>query len=176
MNTLEERARAFATKAHEGQVRRYTNAPYITHPEAVANLVRSVPHSPEMIAAAWLHDTVEDTAVTIEDIDREFGPDVAHYVKELTSVSKPTDGNRKARKAKDLAHMQGMSPNAQTVKLADILDNTRTVATSDPSFARVYLSEKAEQLGVLHEGDETLWQMCRQSIERGMWTLKKEGL
>ncbi|VFS46676.1 HD domain-containing protein [Budvicia aquatica] len=75
MNSLEQRAKAFATQVHQNanQLRKYTNAPYIVHPAAVAELVRSVPHSPEMIAAAWLHDTVEDTQVTLDDIAQRFG-------------------------------------------------------------------------------------------------------
>ncbi|VDZ55823.1 bifunctional (p)ppGpp synthetase II/ guanosine-3',5'-bis pyrophosphate 3'-pyrophosphohydrolase [Serratia odorifera] len=62
-STLVERARRYATKAHAAidQRRKYTNAPYIVHPQAVVEIVRSVPHTDEMLAAAWLHDTVEDT-------------------------------------------------------------------------------------------------------------------
>ncbi|WP_274872826.1 HD domain-containing protein, partial [Serratia marcescens] len=60
-NTLAERARRYATKAHAAidQRRKYTDDPYIVHPQAVMELVRSVPHTEEMLAAAWLHDTVE---------------------------------------------------------------------------------------------------------------------
>lgn len=63
-----------ATAAHEGigQVRKYTGEPYINHPAAVAELVSSVPHTPEMLAAAWLHDTVEDTPITLLDIELNF--------------------------------------------------------------------------------------------------------
>lgn len=64
--TLVERARRYATKAHAAidQRRKYTNDPYIVHPQAVMEIVSSVPHSEEMLAAAWLHDTVEDTPTT----------------------------------------------------------------------------------------------------------------
>src|SRR5580704_307796 len=75
---LEEQARKFATAAHArvDQKRKYTNAPYITHPAAVVEIMRSVPHTEEMLAAAWLHDTVEDCGVGIAAIFRYFGPRV----------------------------------------------------------------------------------------------------
>lgn len=62
MGDLEERAREFATEAHKSidQRRKYTNQPYIVHPLTVAELVRTVPHTEEMIAAALLHDVVEE--------------------------------------------------------------------------------------------------------------------
>ena len=66
-----KKAIEFATKAHEGQVRKYTGEPYIVHPLEVAEIVKTVEHTEEMLMAAVLHDTVEDTDTTIEDIDRE---------------------------------------------------------------------------------------------------------
>ncbi|NDF14778.1 HD domain-containing protein, partial [bacterium] len=54
--TLVEKARQFATLAHEGQVRKYTGQPYIVHPEEVAGIVSTVPHTEAMLAAAFLHD------------------------------------------------------------------------------------------------------------------------
>jgi (p)ppGpp synthase/HD superfamily hydrolase len=81
-NELERRALEFAIAAHASidQRRKYTGEPYIVHPIAVAALVRSVPHTPEIIAAAYLHDVVEDTPVTIEEIRAEFGDEVAALV------------------------------------------------------------------------------------------------
>ncbi len=61
-------------------------------------LVRSVPHTEEMLAAAWLHDTVEDTPTTLGDIESHFGPKVAELVRMLTNVSRAEDGNRFERK------------------------------------------------------------------------------
>lgn len=105
-NTLAERARRYATKAHAAidQRRKYTDDPYIVHPQAVMELVRSVPHTEEMLAAAWLHDTVEDTPTTLGDIDSHFGPKVAELVRMLTNVSRAEDGNRFERKNRDRRH------------------------------------------------------------------------
>ena len=70
----EQKAEAFATIYHEAidHRRKYTNEPYINHPANVVDLVRSVPHTQAMICAAWLHDTVEDTHATLEDIRHIF--------------------------------------------------------------------------------------------------------
>ena len=82
------KALQFATEAHGSQVRKYTGEPYITHPIAVADIVRTVEgHTEEMLVAAVLHDVVEDTDVTIDDICKEFGTVVGMYVEYLTDVS-----------------------------------------------------------------------------------------
>ena len=157
MTDLESRARTFAEIAHGDQKRKYTGEPYVTHPGAVADLVRSVPHTEEMIAAAWLHDVVEDTQVTLERVREEFGDVVADLVADLTDVSKPENGNRRVRKAIDREHTAAASPQAKTIKLADLIDNSRSIVQHDPDFAKVYLTEKALLLEVLKDGDPTLW-------------------
>ncbi len=156
---LEHRAALFAADAHAkiDQRRKYTNAPYIEHPRAVVELVRSVPHTDEMLAAAWLHDTVEDTGVLIDEIYDRFGQEVARYVAFLTDVSKPSDGSRAQRKAIDRAHTYLAPAEVKTIKLADLIDNGANILERDPEFARVYLGEKALLLEVLREGDPTLW-------------------
>lgn len=170
MNSLEQRAKAFATQVHQraNQLRKYTHAPYIVHPAAVAELVRSVPHSPEMIAAAWLHDTVEDTQVTLNDIAQQFGTVVAGYVEMLTKISKDSDGNRDAKFNVDLQHTAQACPEAKTIKLADIIDNSRNIAELDPKFAGTYLIEKQRQLSVLRQGDESLYLMAEACILKGL--------
>lgn len=157
--TIEERALAFATAAHESidQRRRYTNEPYIVHPIAVAEIVRSVPHTSDMIAAAYLHDTVEDCGIEHCQLLDEFGWDVAELVYWLTDVSRPEDGNRKVRKQKDLEHIAKAPAAAKTIKLADMIDNTISIRERDPDFWRVYRHEKLRLLEVLKEGDPTLW-------------------
>ena len=157
---MESRAKEFATLAHAraGQTRKYTGEPYINHPAAVAELVRGVPHTEAMLCAAWLHDTVEDCGISLDEIERVFGFEVATLVEQLTDVSKPSDGNRAIRKAIDREHTANASPEAKTIKLADLIDNTRSIVERDPSFARVYLKEKRLLLEVLREGDSTLWE------------------
>ena len=159
MEDLIERARTYAIGAHAriNQLRKYTRQPYDVHLKAVAELVASVSDDEAMVAAAWLHDTVEDTPATFEDIEREFGADVMQLVKELTDVSRPGDGNRAVRKAIDRQHTAGASPRAKTIKLADIIDNCEDICRHDAKFGRVYLGEAAALLEVLAEGDEKLY-------------------
>jgi (p)ppGpp synthase/HD superfamily hydrolase len=156
---LERRALEFAKAAHESvdQRRKYTHEPYIVHPIAVAELVKSVDHTPEMVAAALLHDVVEDTPVSLQTIRTEFGPVVADLVDWLTDISRPEDGNRRKRKRIDLEHSAKAPPAAKTIKLADLIDNTRTIARHDPGFWKVFRREKHELLKVLTEGDPALW-------------------
>ncbi len=164
--TLEEHAKEYATRAHAAveRVRKYTGEPYISHPSAVVELVRSVSHTPEMIAAAWLHDVVEDTGVELDDIEYHFGPQIAALVEQLTDVSQPENGNRAARKAIDREHTAKASPEAKTIKLADLIDNSKTIIDRAPNFAKVYLIEKGRLLTVLREGDPVLWRMANQML------------
>jgi guanosine-3',5'-bis(diphosphate) 3'-pyrophosphohydrolase len=168
---LEEKARALAARAHASQKRKYTGDPYIVHPAAVVEIVRSVEAPTEQqLAAAWLHDTVEDCEVTIDEIAETISPVVAGYVYWLTDISRPTDGNRKARKAVDREHIALAPKEVKTIKLADLIDNTSTIVEHDVEFARVYLQEKALLLRVLKEGDAGLYQrageLLVQSLEK----------
>ena len=163
---LEKRAKAFATAAHKAidHRRKYTGESYIVHPAAVVEIVRSVPHDQAMIAAAWLHDVVEDTRVTIKQVQEEFGIDIALLVGWLTDVSCSGDGNRSARKALDREHSSAAPARAQTIKVADLIDNTKTIVAYDPKFARVYLPEKQALLSALTLADPTLVAIARDQI------------
>ncbi|UCE76776.1 MAG: bifunctional (p)ppGpp synthetase/guanosine-3',5'-bis(diphosphate) 3'-pyrophosphohydrolase [Gammaproteobacteria bacterium] len=170
MSDLVERARAYATRAHKRieHRRKYSNQPYEVHLEAVAKLVASVSDDAETIAAAWLHDTVEDTPATLGDIEAQFGAAVAELVEELTDVSKPGDGNRALRKDIDRQHLAQASARAKTVKLADLIDNCSDITRHDPRFARIYLAEMGALLEVLKEGDPSLLQRAQRLHSRSM--------
>jgi (p)ppGpp synthase/HD superfamily hydrolase len=153
------KAQVYAMAAHAavGQKRKYTGEPYIVHPAEVARIVAGVPGStPDMVAAAWLHDVVEDTGCTFTDIHMAFGIDIATLVGWLTDVSKPEDGNRAVRKALDRAHTAEAPAEAQTIKLADLISNSRSIMQHDAEFARVYLEEKRLLLAVMTRGDRGL--------------------
>jgi len=164
--TLEDRARTFATAAHAAvaQLRKYTNEPYIVHPAEVVQILKTRPHDPEMVAAAWLHDVVEDTGVSIEVIRAEFGSKVSDLVGWLTDVSRPEQGNRATRKAIDRAHTAAAPSEAQTIKLCDLISNTRSIVEHDPEFARVYLAEKRLLLEVMTKADPELMRRAREQI------------
>jgi (p)ppGpp synthase/HD superfamily hydrolase len=152
-----QKAKALATIAHRGQLRKYTNEPYIVHPAAVAKHLELVGCDDETIAAAWLHDVIEDCDVTAQQIAILVGVAVAALVLEVTDVSSKEDGNRKARKAIDLRHLSHTSPRGADIKLADLTDNTESILKHDPHFAKVYLAEKAEVLKVLKHGRPDVW-------------------
>lgn len=165
--TVVEKARAFAVAAHSavGQLRKYTNEPYWVHPQEVASIVSTVEHTDAMLAAAWLHDVVEDTGVTLETIRAEFGAEVAELVGWLTDVSRPEHGNRAMRKAIDRAHTAQAPAAAQTVKLADLISNSKSILQFDKEFAKVYLQEKRLLLDVMTKGDAILMAEARKVVD-----------
>ena len=170
MKNIVALAMKFSKQAHDsiGQKRKYSGKPYWVHPQRVAELVKSVGGSEEQQAAAWLHDTVEDTPVTIEDVRKYFGEHVASMVSDLTDVSTLDQGNRATRKGIDRAHSAAASPEAQTVKLADLIDNTESIVKNDKKFAKIYLQEKRLLLDVLTKGDETLLKMAWEGLVKGL--------
>jgi len=148
----------YATDCHGEQKRKYTNEPYITHPIAVAEIVASVTDDCETIAAAFLHDVVEDCGETRHSlIEQGFGPGIADLVLEVSDISKPEDGNRAIRKAIDLSHLAKASFRGQTIKLADLIHNSDSILQYAPGFARIYMAEKAALLKVLTKGNSTLY-------------------
>jgi (p)ppGpp synthase/HD superfamily hydrolase len=173
MNTVQQ-ARAFAIESHDriGQKRKYSGEPYWTHCEDVALMVKSVGGDDNMIAAAYLHDTVEDTGVTLTTIEEKFGADVASLVEQLTDVSKPTDGKRAIRKAIDREHTSQASSRAKTIKLADLISNSKSIVEHDLAFARVYLMEKELLLPLLAEGNAQLWKQAKDILDAAIISLK----
>jgi len=166
--TLQERALQFATRKHSeiNQKRKYTNEDYIVHPVGVAKIIMTIDHTPEMIAAAYLHDTVEDTKTTLAEIQEEFGPTVATYVRYLTDISVTSDGNRAKRKEIDRQHISHAPPCVQSIKLADLIHNSKTIVKFDPEFARVYMKEKTLLLEVLKDGDIGLWKNAKAIVDK----------
>lgn len=152
---LQRRAWRLAEQAHRGQVRKYTGEPYIEHPRAVARIIAETPHTTAMICAAYLHDTIEDTDVTFEDIAYYVSFEVAVMVMWLTSPkSKET---RKVRKAVDAERLSRAPADVQSIKVADLTDNTKSITAHDKKFAAVYLVEKEALLDVLLESNLVLW-------------------
>ena len=166
--TLVERARAFSIEAHTriDHRRKYSHQPYSDHLAAVARIVGSVTDDEEMIAAAWLHDVVEDTPATLYDIETAFGKEVAVLVENLTDVSQPGDGNRAARKAIDRQHIALGSARAKTVKLADLIDNLLDICKHDRRFAQTFIVEMEALLEVLGAGDRQLYQRAWKTYHR----------
>jgi (p)ppGpp synthase/HD superfamily hydrolase len=172
------RARRFAERAHAGQLRKYTNEPYIVHPAAVAEMVQAVTPLREYptIQAAWLHDVVEDCGVSLQEIVETFGAQTAELVYWLTDKSRPEDGNRAVRKWIDREHIAHAPAAAQTVKLADLVHNTETIVRYDPGFARIYLKEKELLLPRLHRGHPSLLNLAHVTLRQAQRQLVQAAL
>lgn len=176
MSELIQNAIRFATEAHQriDQRRKYSNQPYAVHLERVAEIVSTVTKDEEMIAAAWLHDVVEDTPATLEDIERQFGSAITVMVRELTDISQPGNGNRAIRKEIDRQHLAQASARGQTIKLADLIDNCLDITKHDVRFAKVYLMEMESLLEVLTAADESLMKRARKTLEKSNTSIKKQ--
>lgn len=161
-----KKAKYFCILAHKGQLRKYTGEPYHVHPFEVAEIVKTVSDDENIYIAALLHDVVEDTSYTLDDISNRFGQIVANMVEELTDVSKPSDGNRKARKAIDRQRLANASNNSKTIKLADLISNSKSITEHDADFSKVYMAEKRLLLeDALVGGDEKLYRWAKSIVD-----------
>ena len=143
-------ANEYARKKHEGQARKYTGEPYINHCLAVASSVERFTENINIIIAAVLHDTLEDTDTTYIELENTFGISVAKMVLELTdkyTKEKYPSLNRKERKFLEACRLEGISPGAKLIKYFDIMDNSKTIFEFDTKFARTYLKEKQFIIG-----------------------------
>lgn len=126
--SLRQKAIQYAAEAHKGTVRKGNKLPYIIHPIEVMALVSQMTNDEEVIAAAALHDVVEDTPRTIEDIRGCFGERIAKLV-DMESENKrpdlPKEQTWRIRKEESLSHDREMPPEAKYIMLADKLSNMR---------------------------------------------------
>jgi (p)ppGpp synthase/HD superfamily hydrolase len=154
-----EKAYIVADTAHHGQERKYSHEPYVLHCVRVYELVFEYTKDPNILAAALLHDTVEDTNITVPFITRQFGGRVASLVHDLTHVYTKENFpelNRAQRFELELERLSCILPDSQTIKYADLIDNTSDIAKHDPDFAAVYLVEKSQILHALDKGNPFL--------------------
>lgn len=147
------RAVQFAQLKHHGQVRRYTGEPYFTHCVDVARVVASVVTDESMIVAALLHDTVEDTSATLDEIQALFGQPVAELVWWLTNEPVVAGVNRARRKALDRERLTRAPWQAQTIKLADMICNAPSIRDQDPEFAVKWMADSRALVAALALGD-----------------------
>ena len=129
--TLLDRAIVFAVRAHAGTERRGKGFPYIIHPMEAVEIVATMTPDQELLAAAALHDTVEDTDVTIEQIRTEFGERVASFVaaeSDEPHQSRDSIENWRARKQAAINRIACASHDAKIVALGDKLSNMRAIA------------------------------------------------
>ena len=167
--TQAEKAKTYAEIKHKGQT--HGTRPFITHLTEVVNALHEFGYKDDdLTAAAWLHDVVEDTEVTIEEIYSEFGDRVGDLVDALTDGPGET---RLEKKQKPYATIPNV-PGAVLVKLADRIANVRhTIADTKPGAARYYAVYKKEHSGfckALSNGDEgkKMWALLDNLLTGGL--------
>ncbi|MFZ0731810.1 MAG: bifunctional (p)ppGpp synthetase/guanosine-3',5'-bis(diphosphate) 3'-pyrophosphohydrolase [Candidatus Sulfotelmatobacter sp.] len=144
--TIVKKAYDYSLKHHEGQSRA-SGEPYLVHPLEVALVLAEMKMDPVAVAAGLLHDSVEDTSVTIQDIRQEFGEQVAHIVEGVTKISKIDFATREEQQAENLRKMMlAMVDDIRVVliKLADRLHNMRTLEHLAPERQRKIAEETLE--------------------------------
>ncbi len=133
--TVIERAYAVAERAHEGQLRKSGDA-YITHPLAVTTILAELGMTPPTLAAALLHDTVEDTAYGLQELRRDFGDEIAMLVDGVTKLDKVTYGEAaQAETVRKMVIAMARDIRVLVIKLADRLHNARTWRYVSPESA-----------------------------------------
>ena len=158
-------AMKFAMTVHADQKRKYTNTPYFEHLAEVAGIVAAVRSDATSVSVAWLHDSVEDQNVSLDTLRDMFGDNVAFGVQCLTDVEV---GNRKTRKALGLLRLAAAPAWVQTIKLADIISNTKSIVAHDPSFAKVYVRECLDLAQALTLGDADLRDIATQQLRNSL--------
>ncbi len=141
-----EKAYIFSASVHQGQVR-LSGEPYLTHPMEVCGILADMKLDAATLATGLLHDTVEDTLTTLEEIEEAFGKEVAFLVDGLTKISKITLGNQEERQAENFRKMiLAMSTDIRIllIRLADRVHNMRTLEFQAPDRQRYIAKETLE--------------------------------
>lgn len=166
----------FAAAAHAGQIRKYTGEPYINHPVRVMTTCRKVTSCVHILAAALLHDVLEDTPVQKPELEiflksvlsEKDAHNALHLVIELTDVYIKADYprlNRRRRKELEHKRISGISTDAQTIKYADVIDNAPNTSNADPDFAPKLLREYQDMLNSIPYGNPDLYKEAQNVVE-----------
>lgn len=183
MEFILEKIRDYADTAHGTQMRKYTPERYIVHPIRVMETCRNYEADLPMLAAALLHDVLEDTPVTSDEmltfLQIVMSPPDAkrtlELVIEMTDVYVKEDypqWNRKTRKMHEQERIALTSPDAQTIKYADIIDNCREITKHDRNFAPRFLRECLANLKVADKGNPELYRQALEMVEGELRSLK----
>lgn len=157
----------YSKTAHKAQLRKYTNDPYIRHPISVARMVSNLQGSLEMVLASILHDVIEDTHIssdelfefldTTEGITHKEAIKTHNMVVELTDVYTKKNYphlNRKARKELEATRLGNISEEAKIIKKCDIHDNKISIMQHDPGFYKVFAEETSKALECMGYNDK----------------------
>lgn len=184
MDATLEMVKDFADKAHGDQTRKYTPERYMVHPVRVMELCQPYTASLPVLAAALLHDVLEDTTTTKHQMhafltsvmNENDAAQTTALVVELTDVftkAKFPRWNRRKRKAKEAARIEQTSGNLQTVKYADIIDNCKEIVVQDPEFAGLFLLECKMLLKRIPKGHPELYEAAINTVNECLGRVPK---
>jgi (p)ppGpp synthase/HD superfamily hydrolase len=182
MNEVLEKVYQFAKTAHGAQRRKFVDEEYINHPVRVMETCQQYSKAIPVSAAALLHDVLEDTEITEAEME-EFLKSVMpsnEAAKTLLLVNDLTDKythaeypqwNRRIRKNKEADRLGKSHPDAQTIKYADIIDNTESIAASGDDFALKFLHECRYLLKKMTAGNPLLYHKAVETVEAELMKL-----
>lgn len=151
----------------------YGGRPYSSHTQAVARRVAAHIDDPEVVAAAHLHDTIEDTGATREGLAERFSPRTAQLVDEVSTPESSGPRPRRAeRAAAEATRLAAVSCDGKSIKCADVAENMQDIVASNPSFARVYVPEKRALLPALAGAHPMLLKEATEAVELAELALK----
>lgn len=183
MNEILEKVKVFAARAHGDQQRKYAPEPYIEHPVRVMQTCREYVQELPVLAAALLHDVLEDTAVSKDEMEaflvsilneKDAGRtlDLVVQLTDIYTKKAWPKMNRRSRKNREADRLSKVSAEAQTIKYADIIDNAKAISGDDPAFAQVYLRECAQLLQVMDKGQVELRSRAMEEVEEELKIVK----
>ena len=154
-----EKAKLFAKKCHEGQVRKITGEPYYRHTYRVYKCVSEETNNPDLLSAALIYDTIEDCGITVLELEADFNGVVAEIVYELTNVYTKEDFpwlRRAERKRKEIERIADISYSAKLIKLSDRIDNLIDFKLHDPEYKKLWLEGRGNEFYYIRESRELL--------------------
>lgn len=186
MNETLEKIRAYADAAHGEQLRKYTPERYIVHPVRVMETCARYSSDQPSLAAALLHDVLEDTPVKADEMlqflqtvmSAVAAERTLQLVVELTDVYTKEaypQWNRRMRKELERERMARISADAQTIKYADIIDNAQEITVQDPQFAPRFLKECKMMLQVMRQGHAGLYHQAKELVINSLNSLPRKG-
>lgn len=184
MDELLQKVIGFARQAHGDQQRKFVDEPYINHLVRVMEICKQYNSDIAVLSAALLHDVLEDTAVTGEEIKKFLLPllhekkatHTVNLVKELTDIytkKQYPEWNRRKRRSKETERLGQTSSEAQTIKYADIINNSLDIKDAETDFARVFLFECRALLNAMTHGDSRLHERALETVQRCIEELNK---
>ncbi len=178
---------AFADNAHGDQKRKYAAERYIEHPLRVMNICKDYGYPLPVLAAAILHDVLEDTDTSPKQIkeflltvmnerDASYTLDLVIELTDVYTKHQYPRLNRRGRKIKEATRMETISAQAQSIKYADIIDNAREIVEHDPDFAPVFLRECRALVKKMKKGNKELREKAIRLLEEQMELLRTQHM